>query len=122
MPVPEPLPPPVPRPIPIMDPTRHSGEARNSRFIEPPMREHTPPDSLYHGGDGDDDDDDIRVRVEAVKARVFLGALNALLHMAACAVLLTIVGQFLKQYQGSWSRGIVYARSPCRRGGVHQVG
>src|SRR5512142_237733 len=87
-PLPEPLPSPVPRPIPIMDPARHSGEARNSRFIEPPMQEHTPPDSVQSD---DDEDDDCRIRVEAVQARVFLSALNALVHSAVCALLLAII-------------------------------
>ena len=71
------------------------------------MQEQSPPDSLYDNT-SDDSDDDFRQRREAHKARVFLGALNALIHMAVVAVLLAIVGHFLRHYTGSWARNIVY--------------
>src|SRR3569833_3394393 len=80
--------------IPMMTPRfpRISGSGeRSSRFIEPPMQEYTPANSLY--------DDDMTDEVDATNTRVFLRALNAILHLIACVLLLAIMAHFKTKTQ-----------------------
>ncbi len=76
--------------------SRISGE-RSSRFIEPPMTEYTPDNSIYDGR-GDDGMD--AGAADASTSQVVFRATNAVLHLVACVVLLAIVATFLSQYRG----------------------
>jgi hypothetical protein len=117
-PDPPPIPSPQPVPVPIMDPARNSGE-RNSRFIEPPMREYTPAHSEF---DEDDDlDEDIAEEADVTSMRVFLRALDALMHLAVCVLLLAVMAQFLAVWRGGYLRTMTWVTtcSPSSgRGGV----
>ncbi len=70
------------------------GGERSSRFIEPPMYEYTPANSLY--------DESASSHSGSNGPKTFLRALNAILHLAACALLLAIVAIFLSRSRGFW--------------------
>ncbi len=92
--------------------TTATGE-RSSRFVEPPMHEYTPANSLY---DDDGDDEPGRLALRS-RVRTFMRILNAALHMVACVLLLAIVAKFLARYRGMWyryMRWVLWAHSLAR--------
>jgi len=62
------------------------------------MQEYTPANSLY--------DDDMTDEVDATNTRVFLRALNAILHLIACVLLLAIMALFLSRTRGTYTKHV----------------
>lgn len=91
--------PPAPPPPPPINPwgLRASGE-RNSRFIETPMDEYTPANSIY--------DDNMVERVDRTGTRTFLRLMNAVVHLLVCVLLLAIMATFLSQSHGLYIKSM----------------
>jgi hypothetical protein len=75
-------------------PTARATVARASRFLEPPMHEFTPPNSIF------EDDEE----VEPTKFMKVLRLVNDGMHMLACMVLVLIMAFFLAARPDAISR------------------
>lgn len=81
-------------------PTARTTIIRESRFVEPPMDEYTPPNSIW---------EDEEVEPSAFVKRVRIA--NDVLHFLACLVLMMIMGTFLNTMQKALSTSAGYVLS-----------
>lgn len=83
-------------------PTRRTTIVRESRFIEPPMDEYTPPNSIW-----EEDEEEGEPSVFIKRLRIA----NDGLHFVTCLVLMLIMGTFLNTMRRALSTATGYVLS-----------